>query len=504
MGNLIVKHNAFIEANYDLDLVANRVLLLAILNARQISDDVQTALKQEIVITAKQYMNCFEVSKTSAYEALKNGLDLLYRAEFTYNEIVADGEFKGTIEKRSYHFLQGKVETDNCSYIALHFSNIVAPLVIGLQNRFTTYEIEQISKLQSKYALRLYELAISKKSLGKKFTITLLDLRKKFGVLPNEFSQMRDFKKRVLNKSVDEINQHTDIILNYEQEKEGRNIVGFVFSFEFKEGAIDGTCTEAKNNEQSVIIPYNASDECFADCAVKLLKKDKKKYKEQYSDEQIKAIITRANEYADELLEQGKKVAYGAIYRKAFEEDWGKEVLLKRQKKIEKNKADQTQKNRIVEKKSQEKERLKEIKEIYQTILGDEELIKEYIAHNIYPKGLSGIEEYKYKTGDFVGLFKLQDYKFDIQNFKNLKLSFMGKVNTETKAQKQKRRHKLLINRFESLSKEEQENIKRSIAFTLEDSAKRQKILDIHGQAYKDKEFIAEFALHLGMDFLFD
>lgn len=413
MGNLVVKHNAFVEANYDLDLVANRVLLLAITNARQISDDVQTALGQEIVITAKQYMDCFRVNKSAAYEALRNGLEMLYRAEFTYNEIVANGEFKGTIEKRSYHFLQGKVETDNCSYIALHFSNVVAPLVIGLQNRFTAYEIEQIGRLQSKYALRLYELAISKKGLGKKFTITLLDLRKKLGVLPDEFSEMCDFKKRVLKKSIDEINKHTDIILNYEQEKEGRNIVGFVFSFEFKEGAgiINSEFDEVKNGEQILAIPYNADDECFADCVVKLLKKEKKAYKEQYSDEQIRAIIARANEYADELTEKGKRVAYGAIYRKAFEEDWGKEFMFKKQKEFEKE-------QKLLAKKAKEEKEKEEQKRIADNIENDiaklQEYAEEFVLANQKMVGASGIERWYFGKGEYQGIVKCwKDYLLD-------------------------------------------------------------------------------------------
>ncbi|WP_218563981.1 RepB family plasmid replication initiator protein [Moraxella caprae] len=414
-----MKHNAFVEANYDLDLVANRVLLLAIINARQISDDVQTALGQEIVITAKQYMDCFGVNKSAAYEALRNGLEMLYRAEFTYNEIVANGEFKGTIEKRSYRFLQGKVETDNCSYIALHFSNVVAPLVIGLQNRFTAYEIEQIGKLQSKYALRLYELAISKKGLGKKFTITLLELRKKLGVLPDEFERMDNFKRKVLDKSVNEINKHTDIVLSYEQEKEGRSIVGFIFSFEFKDGAeiINAEFDEAKSGEPILAIPYNADDECFADCVVKLLKKEKKAYKEQYSDEQIRAIIARANEYADELTEKGKRVAYGAIYRKAFEGDWGAEFLLKKQKESEKEKQE------LAKKQKREKE-LFEQQKIIDNIDNDIAKLKEYAEEFVMANqkriSATGIERFYFNNKDYQGIVGCwKDYLIDKRSRKS-------------------------------------------------------------------------------------
>ena len=38
---------------------------------------------------------------------------------------------------------------------------------------------------------------------------------------------MSDFKMRVLDPSIDQINKHTDITVTYEQHKKGRTITGF-------------------------------------------------------------------------------------------------------------------------------------------------------------------------------------------------------------------------------------------------------------------------------------
>ena len=53
------------------------------------------------------------------------------------------------------------------------------------------------------------------------------------GVLDAEYQRMYDLKKYVLEPSLKQINEHTDITASYEQHKKGRTITGF--SFKFKE-----------------------------------------------------------------------------------------------------------------------------------------------------------------------------------------------------------------------------------------------------------------------------
>ena len=52
---------------------------------------------------------------------------------------------------------------------------------------------------------------------------------------------MTDFKKRVLDLGIEQINEHTDITAKYKQIKKGREIVGFEFSFKEKSKPIDST-----------------------------------------------------------------------------------------------------------------------------------------------------------------------------------------------------------------------------------------------------------------------
>ena len=81
--------------------------------------------------------------------------------------------------------------------------------------------------------MRLFECLIRFKA-SKTLTITLDELRFRFGLLDTEYKVMSDFKKRVLDMAVKDINDNTDISVNYDQHKQGRTITGFTFKFKQK------------------------------------------------------------------------------------------------------------------------------------------------------------------------------------------------------------------------------------------------------------------------------
>jgi plasmid replication initiation protein len=83
--------------------------------------------------------------------------------------------------------------------------------------------------------VRLYELLIAWRSTGKTPVIELSDFRQKLGVLETEYSRMHDFKKRVLDPAIKNVNEHTDITIKVEQHKTGRSITGFSFKFKQKQ-----------------------------------------------------------------------------------------------------------------------------------------------------------------------------------------------------------------------------------------------------------------------------
>ena len=59
--------------------------------------------------------------------------------------------------------------------------------------------------------------------------------RGQLGLHDDEYKRMYDFKKYVLDSSVNEINEKTDLTVSYTQEKRGRTITGFKFTVRTKD-----------------------------------------------------------------------------------------------------------------------------------------------------------------------------------------------------------------------------------------------------------------------------
>ena len=228
----VAKHNALIEASYSLDVTEQRVILLAFIQARDCKQmiDANTLLE----ITAESYQKHFGVDDSTAYRALKSVAKSLIKKNFTYYER-EPRTFKILAQYHSnwVHKI-GYREEEGCLQVA--FGMDVIPQFTRLSEHFTKYDLEKVSKLSSKYAIRLYEIAIKWRYQNcVSDEIPLDQLRAMLGVENDKYQHMHQFKSRVLDKAVEQVNEFTDIELSYEQKKRGRFVNRFVFSFKFKQ-----------------------------------------------------------------------------------------------------------------------------------------------------------------------------------------------------------------------------------------------------------------------------
>ena len=228
MSDLIVKDNALMNASYNLALVEQRLILLAILEARESGKGINA--NDPLTVHAESYINQFKVEKHTAYQALKDACKDLFARQFSYQQRSAKGN---TTNMTSRWISQIDIQKMKLRY-SLFFAPAVVPLITRLEEQFTKYDIEQISSLSSAYAVRLYELLICWRTTGKTPIIELGEFRKRIGVLDTEYQRMDVFKRGVLELALKQINEHTDITATYEQHKKGRLITGFSFKFKQK------------------------------------------------------------------------------------------------------------------------------------------------------------------------------------------------------------------------------------------------------------------------------
>ena len=228
MSDLIVKDNALMNASYNLALVEQRLILLAILEARESGKGINA--NDPLTVHAESYINQFKVEKHTAYQALKDACKDLFARQFSYQQRSA----KGNTTNMTSRWISQIGYTENEATVQLVFAPAVVPLITRLEEQFTKYDIEQISSLSSAYAVRLYELLICWRTTGKTPIIELGEFRKRIGVLDTEYQRMDVFKRGVLELALKQINEHTDITATYEQHKKGRLITGFSFKFKQK------------------------------------------------------------------------------------------------------------------------------------------------------------------------------------------------------------------------------------------------------------------------------
>ena len=232
--NRVVKTNRLIEALQVLSLAEIRLIQLAIVEAREsgLGLDKDTPLR----LHGDQYANIFNVSRMTAYDALRDAESRLFDRRFTI--VDDDGEL---IKSR---WVQDVKYLPKENSIEISLSRVVVretTRLDGLKQFFTSYILEQTSLLKSTYSIRMYEI-LSQWITAKKTPVFEIEkFRQQLGIGVNEYSRMHQFKERVLENAIDEINKKTDLTVKYEQVKSGRNITGFSFKVSKKQKTIEKT-----------------------------------------------------------------------------------------------------------------------------------------------------------------------------------------------------------------------------------------------------------------------
>lgn len=226
----IVKSNSLIMASYTLGLAEVRIILLSIIEARK--NEILISSDTFLEVSAERYAKEFSVTRQAAYMALSEAVTTLFQRQVTIFGIDEKTKKK---EKRVIRWVSGISYVEDAGLIKLRFSPEVIAEITNLKENFTQYKLAQIAGLHSAYAVRLYEIVMQWQSKGKTPFFELEKLRMFLGIAPEEYSAMCDFKKRVLDLSVKQINEKTNLNLSYTQKKIGRVVTHFSFEFSLKE-----------------------------------------------------------------------------------------------------------------------------------------------------------------------------------------------------------------------------------------------------------------------------
>ena len=226
--NLVVKSNRLNEALQTLSLPELRIIQLGIVDARETETGLHT--DKPLRIDGKRYSEIFNTTLQNGYILMKQAEETLFNRRFSFINK------EGNIVKSRW--IQQIEYLDNQGAINICFTKAVVEAITridGFEDFFTQYYLEQTAQLKSVYSVRLYELLVQWKVAGKTKLFEVQTFRSQMGVEDSEYKILADFKKRVLMPSIKEINDKTDLLVDFQQQKKGRTVIGFKFSVGLKE-----------------------------------------------------------------------------------------------------------------------------------------------------------------------------------------------------------------------------------------------------------------------------
>ena len=228
--DLVIKTNRLNQAFQMLSLAEFHIVQLAIVDARETGTGLTT--DTPLRIDALRYADVFGTTRQNAYMRMKEAEETLFNRRFSFFD--EDGKLVKSrwISQVKYLDNEGAIEIVFTPAVVQGISRIN-----GVKEFFTQYLLSQTAQLKSVYSSRLYELLIQWRSTEKTPIINLEDFRAQLGIEENQYKLMSDFKKRVLDLAINDINEKTDIKVTYQQHKKGRSISGFSFNFKQKKSA---------------------------------------------------------------------------------------------------------------------------------------------------------------------------------------------------------------------------------------------------------------------------
>ncbi|MDQ7089500.1 MAG: replication initiation protein [Methylococcales bacterium] len=156
-------------------------------------------------LSATDFARLFSISEDRAYSELQSIAKTLYQRSVTiYNPEPEHPKLK-KIETRWISSIGYMPEEGK---IILRFSQDILPYLSELKGQFTRYKLEDVGKMTSVYAIRLYELLVQWRSTGVR-EIELDWLKKQFQI-EDKYKSIKDFKKYVIEPAVKDINNHSN------------------------------------------------------------------------------------------------------------------------------------------------------------------------------------------------------------------------------------------------------------------------------------------------------
>ena len=259
-NNLARIENDFIfNAQYQLTAKEQKIILLLIANINPVKQkNFQTqvisvkALKN-VVMGGNTKGSFYQEIKKLAFRLVKKGI------MFDTDVLIEGRRFPGYV---NWFQSISPIKNDNGEvYLEFLFSEKLKPFLLELR-QYVQIDIQQLTNLSSGFSIHLFQIFQAKRNQMLKYQqqttlqYQLPELKKTLGI-QDKYADWRNFKRKVIDLAIREINQHTKIKVDFKILK--RN--GQVFSLEFE---IRDKKNKTEKNAPNIPIKLNLDNLSFA------------------------------------------------------------------------------------------------------------------------------------------------------------------------------------------------------------------------------------------------
>jgi len=221
-GCLVVKRNDFVQnSHHQLSLLEQKIILFVISKIKPLDTD----FTEQLFSIADFCRFCgLDEKNGKNYRNLKDALGKLLSR---YVWISLDN---GSIT--SLRWVDKVTINKGSGIIQLKLDKDLKPYFLQLEEQYTLYELRYILSMRSQYSVRLYEL-LKSYSYKKNVVFEVNELKRL--LFSENWERNNDFKRKVLDIAVREINEFSDIFVEYIFQKDGRRFSKVWFAIDRKE-----------------------------------------------------------------------------------------------------------------------------------------------------------------------------------------------------------------------------------------------------------------------------
>jgi plasmid replication initiation protein len=221
------------NSRFNLTLTEFKIILFAISKVKP-NDDIF----QEYKIKLSDFYTTCGIKKKESYNEIKKIIENLSNKSWWI--LRQDPNYPNEICESCVRWFEVVRINRNSNIVTIAFHRDMMPYIIKLHENFkknnkfyTFFPFLYILKMKSIYSPRLYELLKSYQKNNYQWSFEIKKLRYLLNC-DEKLKRFSDFKKRAIDPAVKDINDFSDLKINYITKKYGNTVTSIIFTFEEK------------------------------------------------------------------------------------------------------------------------------------------------------------------------------------------------------------------------------------------------------------------------------